>query len=154
MRSRLETAQSVAAAVAVTALLLGFLASIGLTLVPALTQGAFWPVSVLLTLCGLAGGALTVARGKEIDRVRWELVEDPLITSAEREYAHKEAEHQRRWAGTVLFAAPVALSYWAAYLLQAGTGQRASPLLALFPLAGYLTGLAAAHWRWRDRPPR
>jgi len=152
--NRLETVQTAAAAVAVAALVLGFLASIGLRLVPALTEAAFWPLSALLALLGLGGGILTVVRGREIDRVRWELVESPLMTSGEREYAHKEAELQRRWAGTVFFAAPVALSYWAAYQLQAGTGQIASPLVALFPLSGYLVGLLGAHWRWRERPPR
>lgn len=154
---QLETVQKAAAIVAVAALVLGFLASIGLSPVPplgSLAEIAFWPVSVLLALAGLAGGILTVARGREIDRVRWELVEDPLMTSGEREYAHKEAERQRRWAGTVFFAAPVALSYWVAYLLQAGTDRPASPLLALVPLSGYLAGLLAAHWRWRERPRR
>ena len=56
-----------------------------------------------------------MARAREIDRERWEVVDDPLLTSGEREYAHKEAERERRWAGTVFLTAPVALAYWTAY---------------------------------------
>ncbi len=153
MGRRLESLQTVATVVGVAALAVGFLASIGLRLVPVLPAGAFWPLSIVLGLLGLAGGVATVARAETIDRRRWEVADDPLLTSGEREYAHKEAERQRRWAGTVFFAAPVALAYWAAFQLPADGGLGTSPLLALFPLVGYLAGLLGAHWRGRRRSP-
>jgi hypothetical protein len=150
---RLETVQSAAATVAVASLVLGFFASIGLRLFPSLSPAALWPVLVALALCGAGAGMATVARGHGIDRIRWEVAQDPLVTSAEREHAHREAERERRWAGTVFFVAPVALAYWAAYQLPPGAGIAATGLLALVPIAGYTMGLLAAHWRWRERPP-
>lgn len=147
---RLQTAASVAA---VAGLVLGFLASLGLRLLPVLSMAGFWAAAVLLVAAGAGGGLATVARGREIDRRRWELVEDPLMTSGEREYAHKEAERERRWAGIVFFTAPIALAYWAAYQLSADAALGAPPLLALVPLVGYLAGLLAAHWRYRQRSP-
>ena len=153
MDRRLQSLQSATAVVGVVALGAGFLASIGLRLLPVLPAAAFWPLSVVLALLGAAGGVATVLRGEAIDRNRWEVVEDPLLTSSEREYAHKEAERQRRWAGTVFFAAPVALAYWAAYQLPADSGLGASPLLAVFPLVGYLAGLLGTYQWGRRRSP-
>lgn len=150
---QLETVQTCAAIAAATSLVLGFFASIGLHLFPPLAPGTLWPVAVLLAVCGVGGGVATVERANQIDRVRWEVAQDPLITSGEREYAHREAERERRWAGTVFFATPVAVAYWAAFQLPPCTGLAGSALLAAFPLVGYLLGLLAAHRRWRRRPP-
>jgi hypothetical protein len=152
MGRQLERLQTIAAASAVAGLLLGFLASIGLRLFPALDRTGFWIVAVLLLAAGLGGGLATVARARQIDRNRWEVVEDPMLTSGEREYAHKEAERAQRWAGTVFLTAPVALAYWAAYQLSAEVAFAAPPLLAAVPLAGYLAGLVSAHLAQRRRP--
>lgn len=149
----LERFQTAASVAAVAGLVLGFLASLGLRILPVLSSAGFWVAAVLLVAGGVGGGLATVARGREIDRRRWELVEDPLMTSGEREYAHKEAERERRWAGIVFFTAPIALAYWAAYQLSADAALGAPPLLALVPLVGYLGGLLAAHWRFRKRSP-
>lgn len=153
MPVNLQRLQSAAGATAGAMLILGFLASVGLRLFPLLSPAGLWVVSLVLLAAGAAGGAATVDRGEEIDRRRWELVEDPLITSGEREYAHKEAERERRWAGIVFFTAPVALAYCAAGHLPEGAGAGASPLLALVPIAGYLAGLIGSHVR-RDRTER
>lgn len=150
---RLERLQTAASVAAVTGLVLGFFASIGLRILPVLSPAGFWVAAMLLLAAGAGGGHATVARAREIDRRRWELVEDPLMTSGEREYAHKEAERERRWAGIVFFTAPVALAYWAAYQLSADAALAAPPLLALVPLAGYLAGLLATHWRYRRKSP-
>lgn len=149
----LERSQTVAATAAGVGLLLGFLASVGFRPFPPLDRTGLWVVALLLLAAGAGGGVATVLRALEVDRRRWEVVEDPLITSGEREYAHKEAERERRWAGIVFFTAPVALAYWAAYQVSPGAALGAPPLLAGIPLAGYLAGLGAAHlWRRRDRP--
>ena len=147
----LERLQTVAAVLAVAALGLGFLASIGGHLLPLLGRPGLWVSAVALLAYGIFGGIATVLRAREIDRRRWEAVEDPLITSGEREYAHKEAERERRWAGTVFFASPIALSYWAAYQLAPDAGLGAPPLLAVVPLGGYLAGLLATYARQRSR---
>jgi hypothetical protein len=157
----LRRVQSAAAFAAGAGLLFGFLASIGLRILPTLGPAGFWIAALVLTLAGAGGGLATVARGEAIDRNRWRVVDDPLLTSGEREYAHKEAERERRWAGTVFLTAPVALAYWTAYQMApqvastAGTGSRLgnTPLLALLPLAGYLAGLVVAHVRRRKSAP-
>jgi hypothetical protein len=153
MGQRLERLQTLAATSAVAGLLLGFLASIGLRLFPALSAAGFWVVAVLLLAAGVGGGLATVARAREIDRRRWEIVEDPMLTSGEREYAHKEAERARRWAGTAFLTAPVALAYWAAYQVTPEAALGAPPLLAAVPLAGYLAGLVSAHLAQRRARP-
>lgn len=156
----LRRCQTAAAVAAGAGLLFGFLASIGLHILPLLGTAGFWIAALLLGLTGAAGGLATVARGREIDRHRWEVVDDPHLTSGEREYAHKDAERERRWAGTVFLTAPVALAYWTAYqvapsAVESAGGSRLgnTPLLALLPLAGYLAGLVIAHLRARRQSP-
>jgi len=145
----LERVQTFAAVAAVGGLLFGFLASIGVHVLPLLGRTGLWVIAAFLLAGGLFGGAATVLRAREIDRRRWETVEDPLITSGEREYAHKEAERERRWAGTVFFTSPIAISYWAAYQLAPDAGLAAPPVLAVVPLGGYLAGLLATYARLR-----
>ncbi len=145
----LERLQTVAVVAAVGGLALGFLASLGVHVTPLLSRTGLWLTAAALLAAGLLGGVATVLRAREIDRRRWEVVEDPLLTSGEREYAHKEAERERRWAGTVFFTSPIALGYWAAYQLGPDAGLAAPPLLAVVPLGGYLAGLLATYARLR-----
>lgn len=152
----LERLQGVLFAAAVAGLAVGFFASIGLRVLPLLDRTGFWVVVALLLLLGLGGGAATVVRAWEIDRRRWEAAEDPLITSGEREYAHKEAERERRWAGIVFFTSPIGLGYCAAYHLGPDTVDHAPAFLALLPVAAYLVGYLAAHAAqrvWLKAPP-
>jgi hypothetical protein len=147
---RIQGAVTVAAGLS---LLFGFLASIGARIFPLLTAAGFRAVAGLLAVAGIGGGLATVARARAIDRRRWHVVEDLLLTSGEREYAHKEAERERRWAGTVFLTAPVAIGYWSAYQVPAtiDTGMA----LGLLPLAGYLVGFTAARlWELRRTPTR
>lgn len=153
-RSPLERLQRVAALVAVVSGLLGLATSVGCLALPPLASGWVWVLHPALLLLGLGGGWATVLRGREIDRRRWEIVEDPQLTRGEREYAHREAERQRRLAGTAYLAAAVFLGYWLAYHLGGGHGWVPAILLAVSPLVAYAAGLLLAHAVTRDRPPR
>jgi hypothetical protein len=153
---RLETVQTVAAIAGGVALLLGLLASIDVLLFP---RGDPWVARILHPLffvLGAAGGMAAVVRGRQADRRRWQVLEDPRLTDGERELAHREAERERRWAGTVFFIAPVFLSYWMAYQFggEEGSPQRGPQdslpiemqMLMLSPMVGFLAGLLLAHW--------
>jgi len=114
--ARLQTA---AAAVAGVCGVAGFLASLDVFLLPPGSAAGAWAGHGLLALLGAVCGVGTVLRGEEIDAKRWAIVEDPLTTKGEAEYAHKDAEGQRRLAGTAFLAAPVFVGYWLLYQLRA-----------------------------------
>lgn len=128
--------------VAGVAFVLGFLASIDVLLFPRGPESAAWLLHPLLLVLGAAAGGTTAVRGRQIDKKRWELVEDPLLTDGERELAHREAERERRWAGTVFFVVPIFLGYWMAYQFRGtGGGTPATSLLIGTPMVGFLLGL-------------
>jgi len=138
----LQRAQTVAAVVAFLALVLGFLASIGVRLLPQGGETAAWVLHAVLLLIGAAGGLATAIRGRQVDEKRWELLDDPMMTSGERELAHREAERERRWASTVFFVMPILLGYWWANLLSGEDGgSLLTFLLTASPMIGFLVGL-------------
>jgi hypothetical protein len=134
-----------ATALAVACGLLGFLASLELYLLPPFPAPLVWLAHPLLAAFGAAAGAAAVARGREIDRARWEVADEPLATSGERELAHKEAERQRRLAGTALLAAPVFVGYWLLY--QVPAAGLAAWLLPATALVGWAVGYGVANRR-------
>lgn len=150
--ARLQTA---AAWVAVGGLLLGFLASIDLLLLPRGAPGLAWAIHPVLLLLGAAGGVATNLRGRQLDRRRWEILAEPLLTDMERETAHHDAERERRWASIWFLAAPLALGYWAAYQLtptgEARVVTYALPVTALLAFAAGL--LLANRWLGPEEPP-
>jgi len=123
----------------------GFLASLGVFLLPPAGPGWAWPAHALLAALGAACGVGTVVRGEEIDRGRWAIVEDPLTTKGEAEYAHKDAESQRRLAGTAFLAAPVFVGYWLLY--QLGAEDLPTYLLPGTALAAFGVGVLVANRR-------
>jgi hypothetical protein len=128
---------------------LGFLASVGVFVLPPLAPSAVVWLAPTCLLLGLAGGLAARRRGVDIDRRRWEIVADSRLTSGEREYAHKEAERERRLSATALLAGPLAVGYWAAYQ-AAGDGSTVwTQLLPLWPLAGF----GAGWWLGRKGEP-
>jgi len=148
----LETAQTVAAFAGGAGLLLGLLSSIDVLPIPRGGEWVAWILHPLFFLLGIAAGIAAAVRGRQVDRRRWELLEDPMLTDGERELAHREAERQRRWAGTVFFMAPLFLAYWMAYQFGGeeggfGGGEDTSvlaDLLILPPMVGFLAGLLLA----------
>jgi hypothetical protein len=144
--SVLERSQKIAFWVAVVCAALGFLSSAGCVRLPRLpSEAAVWLHPVLLVL-GLLAGLAAVGRNAEIDRERWRVVEDPLLTSGERDYAHKRAERQRRWAGTAFISAPLMLGYWMAYQIEGEGRGLAAQVLPATALLGSVLGLLAARF--------
>jgi len=142
----LTLVQRISLWVTVAAFLLGLLASIGIFLLPAGDPATAVPLHPILGLLGAAGGVATAVRGRQIDQQRWEILEDPLLTDGERETAHREAERERRVAGTLFLLAPVALGYWAAYQLAGEEGGTLTTyLLGVSPMLGFVLGLLAAN---------
>jgi hypothetical protein len=146
--SALERAQKVALWVATICAIVGFLTSAGCGMLPELPGGmAAWLHPVLLVL-GIVAGLAASARNEEIDRNRWQIVEDPMLTSDERDYAHRFAERERRWASTAFLAAPLMLGYWLAYQLEGGGRRLDAQLLPMTAVIGSIVGfLLAKLWR-------
>lgn len=143
----LETAQTAAAAGGGVALILGLLASVDVLLLPRSGPWLAWILHPLFFVLGGAGGVAAAVRGRQVDRRRWEVLDDPMLTDGERELAHREAERERRWAGTVFFMAPVFLSYWMAYQVSGEEGgSLLTYMLTLPPMGGFLAGLLFAQW--------
>lgn len=148
----LETAQTVAGFAGGAGLVLGLLSSIDALPIPRGPEGVAWILHPLFFLLGVAGGVSAAVRGRQVDRRRWEVLEDPMLTDGERETAHREAERERRWAGTVFFMAPLFLAYWMAYQFGdedggfggGAEGSLVADLLILPPMIGFLAGLLLA----------
>jgi hypothetical protein len=140
--SRLQTASVVLAAAGIV---LGFLASLEIWLLPPLGAGWTALFHPLLLALGAAGGTVAARRGRELDEARWQVADDPLATRGEREHAHREAERERRLAATALLAGPVFLGYWLLY--QTGPAGFPSWLLPGSALAGYFTAFVLANRR-------
>lgn len=140
--SRLQGLERVSLGVAVVCGLLTLASAAGCPTFEVEEPAWAWPLHALLLAVGAGAGVATMLRGVEIDRKRWEIVEDPLLTSGERQYAHKEAERQRRAAGTLLLLGPVVLGYWLAYQFRsAQVHVLLTDLLGVTPLFAFLAGL-------------
>lgn len=137
----LPALQRLSAWVSAAAALLGLMASVEVRLLPLAPAELAWLLHPLLFALGAGGAVAGALRGREIDRWRWEMVDAPGVTAGEREEAHKEAERQRRRAGTLFLAGPVFLGYWGVYQVAGGL---ATWLLPAAALAGYAVGFLVA----------
>ncbi len=99
-----------------------------------------WPLQLLLLLLGVGGGLAASMRGIEIERQRWQILQEELLTTGEREYAHKNAERQRRRATTIFMLAPVTLGVWFANHLRTEEPSLLIGSLLITPLFGFLIG--------------
>jgi hypothetical protein len=140
----LERRQRVAFWVAVVSAGLGFLTSAGCGPLPGLPTASLWFLHPVLLALGALAGYESVMRNTEIDRVRWRIAEDSTLTSGEREYAHRNAERQRRGSSTSFIAAPLMLGYWLAYQVEGGGRGLAAQLLPAVALVGAVAGLVVA----------
>ncbi|HVS01778.1 MAG TPA: hypothetical protein VMT16_03335 [Thermoanaerobaculia bacterium] len=152
--TRLETLQRASFWVAVTAALLALMTSGGCGPLPAGGgTGLAWPLHPLLLALGAACGWATTRRLSEIDAARWRVVEEAGLTKGEREWAHKEAEAQRRRAGASFVAAPLLLAGWLSQQLRGAGGLLVADLLPVSAMLGFGVGAAVAAWRQRHPGP-
>lgn len=91
--------------------------------------GALWAV---FAVAGCGAGLWAMRRGRDLDVERWQALEEPLLTSQEREYIHKRAESERRRVATRLLLALLAAAFWVVFLaVQASWVRDTLPLAAL-----------------------
>jgi hypothetical protein len=147
--SRLERLQRVSFWVAVVSAGAGFLTSAGCTGLPPLATFHLRWLHPFLLVLGAVCGWLSVARGEAIDRERWQIAEDPSLTSGERDYAHRHAERQRRVASTSFLAAPLMLGYWLAYQVEGEGKLLAAQLLPVTAITGAVLALLIGRLRAR-----
>lgn len=143
--SHLERLQQAAIAVATVSAVLGFASSGGCHVLPAAAPSLVGPLHALLLALGIGAGWLTFSRAQQVERHRWRTVQDPLATQGEKEYAHKEAESQRRFAGTAYLLAPMGLAFWLANHFDLRGQFTLSDLFLVTPLVGFLVGFLVAY---------
>lgn len=147
--TRWELAERIAWWVAAAGGLAGFASSLGKAPLAPLPLALVWPSHLAAFAVGLAGAWLAQRRQAEVEARRWAALEEPGMTSGEREWAHKEAERAGRMALLAFILAPLLLGYWLAYQFPAGAGPVARALAAS-PLLGTAAGLLL----FRDRERR
>lgn len=147
MTSRLQRLEKVALWIGIVAGTLGFLTSAGCVRLPELPGATVPWLHLVLFGFGAVAGLLATRRGEEIDRRRWEIVQDGSLTSGEIDWAHKDAENSRRWAGSKFLGAPVLLGYWMAFQVEGRGSTLAAQLLAATALVGCFAGLLLARLR-------
>lgn len=161
--SRLERIEKLCAPAIGLFVLLWILTAFGVPILPPLPAAGIVLLAAALAALSFAGGRAAVLRSLEINEKRWEIVSEPLLTGAEREWAHKEAERQMRWASTMFFSAPLALGVCLGeHLRSVSTDPLASGpasvgplalLLAGAPLLGFFAGYLYARSRHKELPP-
>lgn len=139
----LERLQRVSFWVAVISAGLGLVTSSGCGFVSEIPAGSLWFLHPLLF--GLGGAAMLLwnRRAGEIDRERWQVVEEAGLTSGEREYAHQRAERERRWSALAFGSSPLMLGYWLAHQVAPGDRPLLSDLLPASALLGSLLAFVA-----------
>lgn len=151
--TRWERWQVGAVAVAVTGGLLGLLTAGGCSPTPPGPPGLAGGIHVLLLLLSVAAGIAAFLRMREVETARWQAAQDPYATKGEREYAHREAESQRRMASTAFLLAPIGIAFWLAYVFESQGRFTPSDLFLITPVLGFLLTLMIAP-RFLPPPPK
>lgn len=124
---------------------LGLLTSTGCPVLPPGDPRAVALLHPLVIVMGALAGFLLPFRTRAVDEERWRVVEDAALTSGEREYAHQEAEREKKTAGIVFLMAPLTLGFWLAYHFRQET-ITAADFLTVTPLLGFAMGWPAGWW--------
>ena len=138
---RWEGLQRLFVIVAVVCGLLGLATSTGCHTLPELPEGLAWILHPLLFLAGGLAGAFTSLRHREVEEERRRALQDPLATRGEQDHAHREAERQRRFAGTAFLLGPLGFAYWMAYVFEVRGAVTAADFFLVSPVLGFLPGL-------------
>jgi len=91
----------------------------GVYVVPRDVAGLVWVLHVVVAVVGFVSGVVATRRRAEIEAERWQRVDDPDLTSGEREHAHREAESSLKRATAQFLLVGVTLGGWLAYQLRA-----------------------------------
>ena len=154
MKSTLfQRCQNGALAVAIVTGALGLLAAGGCSVVPEGRPGLAGLIHVLLLGLSIGAGLLAALRTQEVETARWEAVNEPMATKGEREYAHREAESQRRGTSTIFLLAPLGIAFWLAHVFDTEGVFSLSDLFLVTPVLGYLLTLLIASRRLASPPP-
>lgn len=138
---RWEGVQRLSIAVAIVCGALGLATSAGCSTLPEPPLGLAWALHPFLFLLGGLAGLFTSLRHREVEEQRRQAVEDPLATRGEQDYAHREAESQRRFAGTAFLLAPLGFAYWMAYAFEVRGRVTAADFFLVTTVLGFLPGL-------------
>lgn len=149
----LERIQHGAIAVAVVTGALGLLAAGGCSIAPEGKPELAGLVHVFLLLISVGAGIVAALRVNEVEQARWQAVQEPMATKGEREYAHREAESQRRGTATAFLLAPLGVAFWLAHLFETEGVFSLSDLFLVTPVVGYLIALLIASRRFSSPPP-
>ena len=143
--------QNVALIFAIVCGALGLATSTGCPVLPESGGDPVAPLHGLVILVGSLAGVIVTYRTRRIDEERWRAVADPVLTKGEREYAHGEAEREKKTAGIVFVMGPLTLGFWMAYHFGQEEAITAADFLTVTPLAGFGVGLAVGSWLNRGR---
>jgi hypothetical protein len=105
----------------------------------------------LLFVFGVVAGLLAVRRADEIDQERWRIAEDSSLTSGEREYAHKNAERERRLTAGSFAGGPLMFGYWMAHQVGVEDERLSADLLPVAGVVGFAVGLLIGKFENRPR---
>jgi hypothetical protein len=133
--------------------LLGLLATGGCSPFPAGEPDLAWLLHPLVLFVGGAAGMVAAARGREIERERWRVIEQPGLTKGERELAHREAEADRKRAGIAFLLAPVGIGFALATHFSIAASTRVADVVLVTALAGFALGLWLGGRRRGEQPP-
>lgn len=105
---------------------------IGVQLVPRGLPGFVGVLHGLVAAIGFFCGVAATRRRAEIEAERWRRVEDPDLTTGEREHAHREAESALKRASAQFLLVGVTLGGWLAYGLRAERPAAGAAVTELF----------------------
>lgn len=150
--TKTEKLQKVAKWTAIIFGLLGLLSATGFGQLPTslLRPGA---LAIALAVVGLFAGRLAVLRSREIEKERWRVLGEPGLTSGERDYAHRNAEQQRRGSATAFLLAPTLLAVWLSYQIRIEGSFSTADILPVVPMLSFLCGLWVFRSPTQDGPP-
>lgn len=136
----MKALQSTSMALGALCAVLALATATGCPALPTGEPGASSWLHPLVILVGLGAGFATRRRSAAVDGNLWKVVDDPTLTSGEREYAHHEAGAEKKRAAVAMISGPIGLGLLLAYQFK-GPEFSFADLLTISPLLGFVAGL-------------